>query len=419
MISSAASICLNVDVGVPLAGRGLGARPSQAVAGAIEANVILLPGNPVSIALVAIDTLFCSDALHIAVLSELKAVHGIDLADLVLVASHTHNAPSLDPSKPGLGLVDEVFFAAAVQSIASAIAKAVRCQTATPVYLESSTDSCTANVVRRRRTVRVSPRPPFVEISMQMLPNRRVETPHDLRLIVARDQIGKPAWVMWQWACHATAFPDSLTISADFPGIVRAHIRKIFEDAALPVVYLPGFAGDVRADIGKQDIMLRKRVMTPFARPFPDATRENFDSLCTTLCATIDRALSSLTSIPSFVGDVSSARTMISFDELMKTPRTGEIALMRIDAAPLHFLFMGAETCSPYAALLAPYFPKDALLCGYAGEVPLYLPVDAQIAEGGYEVDGFRHSFDLPGRYFPAIQAKVCAAVASLQTTKN
>jgi hypothetical protein len=75
---------------------------------------------------------------------------------------------------------------------------------------------------------------------------------------------------------------------------------------------------------------------------------------------------------------------------------------------------MGAETCSPYYALLADLLPSRALLTGYADAVPLYLPVDSQIAEGGYEVDGFRDSFGLPGRFYDRIEQEFVDAVTAL-----
>lgn len=414
MTTSAARTILTPPTSVPLAGRGLGARHSAAVAEDIEANVILLAGAPLPVALVAVDTLFCSDALHAAVLAAVQSSQGEVLRDLILVASHTHNAPSLDPAKPGLGLVDDAFFSATVASIANAIIAALATLSVGPCHLERGEDQCLANVVRRRRTLRIMPRAPFAEISTQILPNRRVHTPHDLTLIVARDAIGTPIWALWRWTCHATAFPDSLTISPDFPGPVRAHIRKSLGVADLPIIYLPGFAGDVRADAGSGQTAWRKRATTPFARPFADASKENFDDLCRSACDAVDRALAKMAPSGTLSNAISVNRAAIAFDELMETPRTGSIGLIRVDAAPLHFLFMGAETCSPYEALLAPLLPAGALLSGYAGEVPLYLPVDSQVAEGGYEVDGFRHSFDLPGRYFPAIQAKICTAVAAL-----
>jgi hypothetical protein len=419
LISSAATTNLTPTANVPLAGRGDGARLSQSIADDIEANVILLPGDPLPVAIVAVDTLFCSDALHVAIIAELSVRHGMALADLILVASHTHNAPSLDPAKPRLGQVDCTFFDTTTRRIASAIATALSCEPADPIMLERATSQCTANVVRRRRTLRIAPRRPFVEISTQMLPNRHASTPHDLTLILARDQQGDPIWALWQWTCHATAFCDPLAVSADFPGPVRQHIRNILGSPNLPVVYLPGFAGDVRADAGRSRFMLRKRMMTPFARPFPDATKENFDILCAAVCAAIDRAIAGLAPLPSFTGTAHTKRSAIAFAALMETPRHGEVGLVHVSATPLSFFFMGAETCSPYKALLAPLLPPDTLLSGYAGETPLYLPVDTQIAEGGYEVDGFRQSFDLPGNYFETIQATVCAAVAALQPTND
>ena len=89
MISSAATTNLTPTANVPLAGRGDGARLSQSIADDIEANVILLPGDPLPVAIVAVDTLFCSDALHVAIISERA------MAWLLPISSWWHPIPTM------------------------------------------------------------------------------------------------------------------------------------------------------------------------------------------------------------------------------------------------------------------------------------------------------------------------------------
>jgi hypothetical protein len=64
----------------------------------------------------------------------------------------------------------------------------------------------------------------------------------------------------------------------------------------------------------------------------------------------------------------------------------------------LRLFFLSAEPAAEFARTVRDKWP-DAWTIGYLGDVFGYLPTNAQIAEGGYEVDGFRELFALSGRF--------------------
>src|SRR5260370_14846342 len=55
---------------------------------------------------------------------------------------------------------------------------------------------------------------------------------------------GMAGAIIWNYACHPTDFPEFLQVSPEFPGIVRSRLRSEFGD--IPILFLQGFAGDVR-----------------------------------------------------------------------------------------------------------------------------------------------------------------------------
>ena len=402
---------------VPLSGRGGLPRMFEEGGDQLEANAVALAKENGHVVIIALDTLFASDALHDAVKQMLGSALGENDIDLILVASHTHNAPSLDPTKPGLGEMDQTYFTYCAEQIATCAANAITtANKAKPANISHGKSSCALNAVRRKKAVRLSSHAPFIHYGTQLLPNRSTATPHGLDIIIAYDANKNPLWAIWSWACHATSFPYGNVISPDFPGPVRDSLRRQLGCPDLPVIYLPGFAGDIRSDAMRSPVPLRKRLASPFSRPFADCTPENFDFLCAGLSVAIKDALNNMAELGPLKANAHIVSDSIAFDELMETPRSGNISLVQLTAAPLNFFFMGAETCSPYRALFAPHLPLDTVMSGYAGDVPLYLPVDSQIAEGGYEVDGFRHSFGLPGHYFDRIEHILTARVIALAT---
>ena len=63
--------------------------------------------------------------------------------------------------------------------------------------------------------------------------------------LAAGEGRGELAGALWSFACHPVTMADRRAISADYPGGVRRALRRR-AGAEMPVVFLQGFAGDVR-----------------------------------------------------------------------------------------------------------------------------------------------------------------------------
>jgi hypothetical protein len=408
---------------VPLAGQGGAPRIGFAAHDPIEANILVLPvSDGRSVAVVALDALFGSDQLRDAILTSLGDRRAL-LEDLLLVASHSHSTPVLDPVKPGLGPCDMDHLQSVASRVAGALKQVLTVEESAPRdpapsrVLWRGRSGCELNVVRRRRTLRITQRAPYFTLATELLPNREVATPHEIDLWICGDTPGQAQWIVWTWPCHATSFFHDTLISADFPGAVREGLREALGRPDLPVLYFPGFCGDIRADIDLAPANWKRRLATPFARPFAEQTPTSYAALCGQLTEAVLQALAGARPAGTLAPGATVRRTCLSFDTLMDSPRAGEVGLARLDSGNLCVLFVGAETCSPYYGLLAPLLPPRALLTGYTDAVPMYLPSDRQVAEGGYEVNGFRGSFGLPGTFYSRIEHKLIEAVRAMSTS--
>lgn len=394
---------------VPLFGRGGRRALSTGVADRLEANVIVLQGQRGMVLVIGLDTLFASREFEAAVLAGLPPAARAQMQQMVFIATHTHNAPVLDPGKPMLGKVDPTYFAAAAASVAALATQALQ-RPCAPVQVGRGQASCALNARRRRRGLRLSTRPPFITLALNAAPVQDTSVPRQLDLLIARDDAGVPQWALWHWCCHATSAPDELKVSADFPGHVRQMLRQRLGNPALPVVFIPGFCGDIRPDPSVWPVNLRSALGTPLQRPFARATPCNYASLCRALSVAMDTALAGCTA-QGRLAPVRIARSGLSLAAIIEGGTGSGMEIVALDAGPFGLLLAGAEVCSPYIAACTALVPKGWLLSGCAGQVFGYLPSDRQIAEGGYESSGFLALFGVAGRFRPQVEAVVLAAM--------
>ena len=400
VLSGAAVGSISPTATLPLAGRGGADRLAPPASDVLEVDVISLNQSGRRVILASVDTLFCSSALVSAV-KMLLADRKFDLGQFTLLfyASHTHNAPSLDPGKPLLGKLDPEYFGHSASSVADAIERALQTEKVPHTILRGAS-TCEANARRRRKTLRIKRGWPFISYEMFTLPSHAEDVPRELLFFSAKDRDGTLLWAIWSWACHATSFPHSNVVSPDFPGEVRKRIRAHLSSPNLPVVYIPGLAGDLRSDATRQPVPLLRRMMAPFARPFADQTPENFEVLCSSVSRSCNAAIADAQPVEIKDDTFRIATSQVPLRDLMiGTTHPGAVDLTLFRCGVFSILSLGAEACSPWQAVLSPELPKGTMITGYCNDVPCYLPTDSQRAEGGYEVDGFRHSFGVDGRF--------------------
>lgn len=393
---------------LPLFGRARRSGAARTIASRLEANVLFFDAPDGPAAIVTIDSLYASQQLEDEVRRQ-TAIRGLSFSQgaLLFVASHTHNAPSLDPTKPRLGPLDVGYLAFAAAQITEALL-AARNQHNGVAHVAYGQALCAASTFRRRTVAGVDLARLRVSKRVVMAPDARVPIDQRLKLVLLSGADQTPRAVLWSWPCHAVSEPDAMALSADFPGALRGHIRNTLGVTDLPVLYFPGFSGDIR----------------PASRPFVPLHRSTEwigigprfapanGAAATTLHAALARAFDAAFAVRQDAGGLSQVMVRRQRRHLaLDTIRTdaGSHAPLTCDnwaAGPIRIIAVSAEVAAAYA----PHAGRDVpmtFFTGCAGQVFGYVPTDSQIPEGGYEVDGFVTDFSVSGCFRDEVERAV------------
>lgn len=403
MIAGAAdSVDLTPRSMVPLAGFVNRRGNAEGVADRLEANAVALrDADGRTAVIVTFDALYVGPVVDAALRGFLTGECGIGDSDILLLASHTHYAPSLDPEKPRLGAVDAEYLAWMIGEC-QAMLRRLLAKPFAALTLSHAEAEWSGAIHRRKRW----PLPYFSggrfgwhEPAMAPEPNG----PRDSRLRTwqLRTPDGAPIAILWSCACHPTGLPDQNRVSAEFPGRVRAAIRAAHGEA-LPVLFLQGFAGDIRQRSPETRPALRQLVRTLRHGPsFCAFDAAGWARWADTLSALAVDTLKAAAPSP-LSGSIRSASTRVSLDALLDADNPGkQVEFRRLTLGDLDFWAVSAEP----SVALKEMIPDEAsaIALGYLGDVFGYWPTAAQAAEGGYEGRGFIDIFSLSGRFRPLI----------------
>ena len=366
----------------------------------LELNALLLRAPGQSVAIVTADLLFVTAELKARLLDAVGARLGLDEASLLVAASHTHSAPSVDPSKPRLGVCDPEYATVVAQRGAELLGRLASIDPV-PCHVDYRTGAADHAINRRRpgwRGVRRAPNPA----------GPRDETVH---LLTFSDHTDRPLAVLWSYACHPVAFPALTKVSADFPGVVRRALRDA-HGAELPVLFLQGFAGDVRPrETGATTRFARRLVelvVGPLFAPFSAQQYATWaGGLADRVVGVARGALRTRRPVAPLC-----RRERIALSTLVTGATAGrEVTFQRMSLDPgLHLVAVSAEPVTAYGATLRHMCPGSVLPVGYSDSVFGYLPAASMLGERGYEDSAFMASFGLSGRFRPDIEGVVRGA---------
>jgi hypothetical protein len=420
------------DRPVRLAGYALRRASTSTVLDPIEISVVLLEGAPRRCLIFSLDLMIVGSELQNAILAKLQRL-GFGPDEIVLLASHTHNAPATDQACARLG-VPEIEFVADLAEAAANLVLQVQRQAPAEVCLEVFQGRLGHSINRRRYW-------PFPTIgrmhgfqltSVTFSPNP--SGPKDERatvILLRMTDGGQPLAVIWHYTCHPTAvIPDSV-ISADFPGAVRLALRGRFGE--IPSLFVQGFCGNIRPDIAAspQRTGLRERIgrmirIVAFGNLFPNLSAGDWTrwsrSLAEGVCS-ITQGAPAMTFSPAHLRTGSASIPLGDFFH-------GSIPDKRLAAQvvsigeELEIVAVSAEPSVEWEGILDQAVPvrpgRIRLYAGYLGALFGYLPTATQVPEGGYEVEGFQPFFGLSGRFDPnrigpAVEGCVTSAFADLE----
>jgi hypothetical protein len=397
--ASASSVDITPEQALPLAGIAVRTEAFSRIADRLEINGVLLEGTNQRALLLSLDTLYTGPDLRPAILNAFQ--DGLEEEELFLAASHTHFAPSIDPTKPGLGTVDPAYND---RVIAQAIELVRQLFSLTPVEVEIRHQCHNAAYNMNRRKLPLFTRPGAERCEAG--PNPRAPRDERLRRMDLVDTGGSSIATLWHYACHPVGYPDQDAVSADFPGVGRATLRAI-HGAAHPVLFFQGFSGDLRPRvIEPHRDLVRKIFKGPLFGHFSNAEWDSWSTgLAASLPAERAQALVDCSGSLRMLRSTMGMETFCNAEEALPP-----LSLQGIRMGEVQLLGVSAEVMAAYGIQA----DDQTWAIGCMDHTFGYFPTDAMLGQGGYEVSGFQEDFGLDIAFKPGSEAALREALRSI-----
>jgi hypothetical protein len=369
---------INPPLGLPLIGYPHG-RPNIGVAVDLCARVIVMgtaASRKPAAAIVVLDTLGVTPEFVGRVRkAAAEQAAGLDPENVMVVATHTHSAPTLSFRQFGNGSEEatEAYAAETLKQIAAAFADAWKNPTEVSVKLARTE----VRIGHNRRVVDANGVATNVWLDKEGLHSGFFNP--NLRVLMFEDaSTHKPRALVSFYACHpVTGGPGNAKVSADYPGY---FIRNI--EAALPGcfgVHVTGAAAQINPRDGLFD---DPELAKPAAETLSKAVLEALP-----LARTIDASplLTRIETLTLPLGPDArqnySRRAQDSVDGKTITSevqviRLGDIAIVSSPGELFGEIGLAIENSSPFAT---------TLVAGYTNDNLGYLCTDTSRREGGYE----------------------------------
>jgi hypothetical protein len=412
------------DRPVRLAGIAARHAPTSTVRDPIEISALLLECGSKRCLIFSFDLMMVGSELEAKILSRLAAL-GFGPDEIMLLASHTHNAPATDRACARMGAPDETFVNDAADAAEQLVCRIKR-EPALKMSLEIFRGRLNHSINRRR----FWPFPTYGRTygfrwrGVVFSPNPSGPKDETVTVILLRrTHDGSPLAAFWHYTCHPTAVVPADVISADYPGAVRLALRERFGE--IPCLFAQGFCGNVRPSItpSTQKLSLKARLrriiyVAASGNLFPNVAAADWARWSQSLAAgVVDIAKGSpvKTLVPQNLAYGSASIPIARFFTGSMPDKNLIAKCLQIGEA-LEIVILSAEVTVEWQRIfdgIAPRTPgRIRLYAGYQGAVFGYLPTAMQVAEGGYEVKGFQPLFGLAGDFAAdRIEPEVVACV--------
>ena len=405
---------------VLLAGYGGRATEHEGIDTSLWARAMVI-GDKNPVAIVVLDNCGISQIVTDRLVKRL-AKHGLNADQLVVAATHTHNAPTLIGYAPivwkgrttkeqddRVERYTQFVIEKMVQAVVDALAKRE------PMSLEWALGRATFGGNRR-----VISSGNWSGFGFQ----RNAPVDHSLPVLFAKDLKGDVRAVWANYACHCTTVGSRNRIGGDWAGYANTWIENEFGKAVSLMTIGCG------ADIGPQP-----SGNLAIAENHGKAIAEEAKRLFT-------QKTIKLTHMPTVV------TRRISLPLMKPEPRDywekqlksggfhhqlAKVMLARLDATgeisdevnyplsvwkfgnDLAVVFLAGEVVVDYSVRLKRELDWSRLwINGWANDMPGYIPSRRILLEGGYEADFSQVYYEQPGRYDPSVEDKLVNAVKEM-----
>ena len=383
---------------IRLAGYAARKRPADKVDLPLRARAMALR-NPSGerFVFVALDNCEVSHAFMQPVLQQLKDSRHLEPGTVAVISSHTHSAPVLTDTMPGMPLPpleDEKAIAAYSAFLRAKLVEVVGAalDDLKPAWLEFGMGRATFAMNRRI----------FADGKVDFGENFDGPVDWDVPVLRVTASNGVVRAVLFGYACHGTSIEndddDWYAVSGDYMGYACQLLESYQPGAA--ALYLTGFGGDSNPsprarllDAKRHGLEMAGAVLGVLDRPMRQVRgpfKLAYEDVAMPLADPPTREQLKKDSLSQDVSMKQRAERYLKWlDVGQALPRsvTLPVAALRLDD-DLTFVLMGGEVVVDYSRRLKRLLASDhPWMVGYAYEVPCYIPSARLLKEGGYETD--------------------------------
>lgn len=409
-----------------LSGYAARSHPSSGVAARLKVQALALRGDDgLRVVLVALDNCEVTREFMAPILRRIESTLGLPPEAVIVSCSHTHSAPVLRDTLPGMfsmeGEVGEAIRAYSDllgRRMVEAVGDALR--DLSPARLARGT--ARAGFAMNRRVYRGG-RVAFGE-------NPEGPVDHDVPIVTVRHPDGRLRAILFGYACHGTTIggssgDDFYAVSGDYMGYARDYLEDAFPGAR--ALYLAGCGADINpAPRGSLDLARRHGLELAGAvagalgrplRPVRGRLRLATDEVALPLEAapSRDRLEEDAASSDRYVRN-RARRYLAALDRGAPRPETVQypVRVVRV-GGDLTMVALAGEVVIDYALRLRRELAvADPWVLGYTMEVPCYIPSQRILLEGGYEADQSLVYYGIYGPLRPEVEDLVVATVKEL-----
>ena len=365
----------------------------------LEANAIYLHDGHQPRLLISFDLIWLSEEFVSHIKKWVFDTYSIPEEAVLLTATHTHSGPNILTRAPFYGKINERYVSY-LSDQTQALIQQVMGETHDSHITAHKYPSADLPVVNRI-TFGFSPLRLRKTCFSAPNPGRYSEEP--IRILYFGDATGTsdPHTIIISMACHPVFYKGN-QCTPDYPASLRSYFRHIY-GSDIPVLFLQGFAGDLRPHYPDHSIKNRIRNTLLKGRFKPDFEKEASHRE-SQFVQSFENIIENTP--PEVIEPASGKSTVYNSQKLPvwnSKPETPELTIQRWDlTGSVSLIAANAEVFSSYSRELqqaARQSGRTIIPVGYANGMLGYLPdQDVLKLQCGYEYKSW-HKFGLPGPF--------------------
>lgn len=368
--------------------------PSAVESENLEVNCVAIwqDSNTPPLLFLTIDALYPGELIRETVE---KAASGVPTENIIVGASHTHQAPVADSTKPALGKLDKDFSHKLQSRIASLVSEVLIFNKAVEVEMFAGESQAHHSINRRRKMKLAFVARLLNKESIQMAPNRNGIVDETVSVLSLRRDDGSELAKIWNYACHPVAHPTPTRYSSHYAGEVRSRLRALSKQPDLPILFFQGFSGNTRpnSSVGISKSWKGLLFYLIDGNTFRNITSNGYSKWTESLSTIVQNTeLRNITNSKK----VTAKRLLVNGENFAKGHEFS-VSFAKLDIG-LHFsaIAVSAEVVAEYAELIRTANNSEIIFCiGCADNTFGYIPTKKMMIEGGYESGGYCKAFNL------------------------